>query len=357
MNVNVAAWHHCYDNFENQVNVFNQRVQASALTEENVGEIYEVVKREVDRLSELTQAAKAREEELSQGGWCYASISKKIRHLGLLSGACKACEIAGAILAITAEENLETKWIGVGLFVIGELFDSAATLYETKICLQSDETSQLARLNKEGLEHAQIFEKFLKQLKDLKHMETQLLEEYELYKKQPLTADHVIINLESSKSLDDRISDCLKEYEELPTRYRRDEIYCRIISHLIQKLPPNDPLRIGLAELEPISNQDISALAEQPLPVRYFPTMTKRKSSLDHQSSANPWIAEEQSKLIADEVNKKSEREDLLLEYQQKVAYYKHQVNQRFHLKHDIPFFETPHGWQIHSREGVKKID
>jgi ABC-type Fe3+-citrate transport system substrate-binding protein len=85
--------------------------------------------------------------------------------------------------------------------------------------------------------------------------------------------------------------------------------------------------------------------------------MTKRKSSLDHQSSANPWIAEEQSKLIADEVNKKSEREDLLLEYQQKVAYYKHQVNQRFHLKHDIPFFETPHGWQIHSREGVKKID
>ncbi len=357
MSVNIQEWQQSYSAFENQVKVFNDKVNTTDLTKEDISKIYQTVKAEVKRLSAFAEAVKTREEELEKGSCCSPS-RKTIWILSLLNGTSKVCSISGAIVALVAD-NITAKWIGVGLFALGETFDSATTIYEAKTTFDFEESGSLAKLNKEGVEHAQIFKKFLKQLKEIKQMEEQLLEEYQSHTKPPLL-QHTIINLGSTKNLDECISACLNEYENLPSYYRREDVYCHMISHLIQMLPPTDPLRIGLKNLEPtlkdknMINKDKNTInpLDQSLSMHYLPVVKTKK-----RSSEDEWINEQ--KANSTEETLQLEEKDLFspqLDYTQKVACYKELVAQRFNLKYHVAFFDTAMGWRIDSKEGIKKI-
>jgi hypothetical protein len=349
MSVNIHAWHQSYRSFEKQVEEFNNKVKHTNLTEENVNQIYQAVKQEVKFLNQYAEAAKAREEELEQGGYCCTPSRKAIWTIGSLNVVSKIFSVAGAVMAIV-NYNPITQGIGAGMFALGETFDAATTIYEAKVGLDFEEVSALAKLHKESVEHAKIFQKFLKQLKEIKKMENQLLQEYRSHANHS-RSEYVIINLDPTKNLDEYISACLNEYEELPACYRQEEIYCRIISHLIQLLPPDDPLYIGLAELDPIP-KDISILADQPLPMRYLPTLRRSQSSSDSK-----WVGEAkaQSKQEVPQL-KQVDSIDPQSEYIQRVAYYTYLVTQRFKLKHNVKFLETSTGWHINPISGIKKI-
>lgn len=352
MSVNIQEWHQRYDSFEAQVKEFNKKIKKSALSKEEVDHIYTIVKREVNRLSELTEEATRREEELQQKHCCSCIPSRAAMWTFTgLNFTAKVCSTVGACLAFFYD-NMVARWTGIGFYIVGETIDGITTVCQTKLSLESDEASQLAKLNKEGVEHAKIFKKFLKRLKKINRIEAQLLEEYRSREKPPLS-DHIVININSPKDLDVRISACLKDYEELPPCYRKEDVYCRMISHLIQKLPPDDPLRIGLDELEPLTlHEDINLLAEHSLPVRYLPNSFKKKfDSSEEKSDKSKWNGEEHSHLKTMDDSKGT-----VLEYEQQIAYYKSQVMHRFNLKHNISFFETPNGWKVSPVEGARKI-
>lgn len=374
--INVQAWNESYHTFENQVEEFNKKIQTSTLDINEIDKIYEIVKREVSRLQELAEIVKAKEEEIEKGGCCALS-SKAIWTLTLLNGVSKICAIAGVILSIAAESNPTAKWIGVGIFAVGEIFDSATTIYDANITLKGEKISDLVKINKEGAEHALIFKKFLKRLKKIKHMEQQIIEQNRSSSDKNYISNHVIINIESSKILDEWIGECLREYSELSSRYRRDDIYCRITSLLIQALPLDDPLRIGLIALEPSEGVDISILASNPLPIHYLP-ICQRKSSLTNSKYDEQW-SNEKAKLNedvssieeidplqikteksndVDHINESQEKTDSIqkkIEYAQRLAYYKFLVAQRFKTNREITFFDTPNGWRIDSQEGVTR--
>lgn len=358
MSVNTQEWNERYDKFESQVKEFNTKMRQSALSKEEVDEIYTVVKREVNRLSELSEAASKRQEELTQNKCCcFVPNRIAIWSLTGLNALAQTCAAGGAALAIF-DDNPATKWTGVGVLGIGGAFAFITTICQTKLSLNSDEVSKLATLNKEGVEHAKIFKKFLKRLKEIKHLETRLLEDYQSREKSPL-ANHVVINLGSSSDLDGCISACIKGYEMLPNCYRHEDVYCHMISHLIQRLPPSDPLRIGLNALEPRElNEDISLPAEHSLPFHYLPTFQSKKlSSSQEKSEEDKWSAEAHPRIsLVEDSERIEDSEQAKLKYEQQIAYYKNQVMQRFDLKHNISFFETPAGWKISSTDGIKRF-
>lgn len=359
MRLSLKAWNQSYQTFEAQVEQFNKKIQTTSLDAAELDKIFEIVKPEVARLKILAETAKAKEEQLAKGGCCIPS-SKAIWILSALNGTAKICTIGGALLAMF-ESNPAAKWTGFGIFSFGEIFDSATTIYEAKLSLKNEQFKELSKLNREGAEHAKIFKKFIKQLKEIKHLENELIEKNKtLSKDKELLADHVVIDLGPSNLLDDRITACLREYNELPNRYRHEDIYCCVVSLLIQQLPSDDPLRTGLSDFEPTGIQDMSVLADQSLPIRYLQTttgsFTSSASSLPRENSEK-WGNEQFSK-INDESQSFEEIDPLKakIEYDRKLACYKHLVSQRFKTKRDIAFFDTPNGWRIDSHDGIKKV-
>jgi len=372
MCVNIQEWHQSYGNFEEQVSEFNKKIKKSDLSNEGINQIYAIVQREVKRLGELLTEVTRREKELENT----EHLSKGLIQLGLISGVAKITTIAGFILGILGRKDSIAMGIGCGIFAVGEVFDWGTFLYDRKISLLKDERSELVKLNKEGVEHAKIFCKFLQQLREIKQIETHPIGEYETETRERST-DHVPINLNASldnssdsfkgsfKDLNCRISSCLKDYEELPRRYRREDVYCRIISHLIQKLPLNDPLYIGLNKLEPTTLfEDVSQIAEHPLTTQYLPpTMNRRSSSSEGERNALRWNAEEQSHSNLTPLEMKNDTAESEFKthargkYEEQVAYYKNLVMQRFQLSFNIPYFETPQGWQITPQGEIKKIE
>jgi hypothetical protein len=373
MSVNIQGWNDSYQNFESQVQEFNKKIQNYSIKPEELDKIYTIVKREVARLKEFVITAEERERELNNASCCGHS-SKTIWTIGLLNGASKVFSIGGAVLAIF-EDNPTLKWLGVGAFAAGEVFDSATTIYEAKIALDGEEITGLSKLNKQGVEHAEIFKNFLKELKKIKKIEKELIKANESLEKTSL-AQSVIIDFnnankvkkkESHKNeegassfekLDQQISSCLHYYEELPASYRPDDLYCHIISMCIQQLPSDDPLRIGLTSLENKQVKDMSVMAEQSLSVSYFPTVKKRSTLASKLKEEENWSHEQLNKRDEEEIElEEMDPLEVKKEYERQLAYYKHQIAQRFGTKREIAFFDTSNGWRIDSRDGIKRTN
>ncbi len=351
MSVDINAWNHSYQTFEGQVEQFNTKLQTHSLNEEELDSIYSIVKREVDRLREFSRAAKEREDELDGHTCCNLTpTTKAIWGITILNMTYKVCAIAGALLAAFSDQNnLTAKWAGLGLLGGGSIFDFASSTYGTIMNLRGVEIVGLSKLNKDGVKHAEVFKKFLKELKKIKKLEKKILEENE--SKKTLT-DHVFTPF---KALDDRISSCLQSYESLPSSYRREDLYCRIISILIQHLPPRDPLRQGLAAFEPPEKEDLSVLAEKSLQTYYFQT-SRRKRSFFHEHEEATWSHEEHSKTKDTEIEP-IDPNQMESEYRQEVAYYKQEVARRFKLNQRIAFLETANGWRIDTENGIKRME
>lgn len=354
MSTTVQEWRQSHQAFVLQVQKFDEKVRNFALPEEELDKIYAIVKHETKRLKELTDTAINRQTQIDNKRWCGLS-RKSLWKLGTLNGLSKFFTISGGAVAIISE-NTTAKWVALSVAAIAEILDTTSTLYSYKINLDNEEIAQLSKLDKQGVEHAKTFKKFLKKLKKINKIQEEILKT-NLTCKQEIVPHQVVINIDlNTSTLDQQIRSCLHDYEELPNCYRKEEVYCKIISHLIQNLPPKDPLRVGLSEFEPCAEiENFNNQVDCNLPVRYLPDFKNQTSSSSFsENKEHKWSVEEQNKYaetptITDEVESRKQ-------FEKRLIYYKHSVMDRFGLKRDISFFETPHGWRVESKDGEQKI-
>lgn len=354
MGFNIQAANRSFDTVKAQVTQFNREIETSPLNIKRLKEIYKTVADETTRLQSYAKAAQAREEEFEHHT-CFTltPTTKAIWTITALKTVTKVFEFGGALLAVLAgEDNTGAKWGGLGVLIAAGLCDLAGSGYETFMNLRGAEIVELSQLNKEGVEHAETFKNFLEELIKIRKLAKKMLKEEKSQEIAPLS-NHTVISLHPSGLLDQYMRSCLGFYDALPPSYRRDDLYCRIISILIRHLPPDDPLRKGLAEFEP--TEDLSVIADRNLPVQYFPKVNKRHPFRIHEHEEDKWSNEQHSKkekLPVEPINS----EDLKFEFKERLAYYKEEVVRRFQTTRQIAFFETEHGWRVDGEEGVHRI-
>lgn len=369
-----VEWHSRTSNLQSLVEDFNNTIKESPQTKaisnplnDIVDRIYPLVQAEIKRLEELSEEIKRRKDELSIKTWCTGpvSISENVRDLTIINGIAKVCAVAGFSVAVFENENKYAQWVGLSIFIVAEALDAFATVYEARLHLERAEATQLADINRDGIEHAKIFQSFLTKLKQAKETEERKKEAYHSSNESPFM-DHSAYHLDTSdhNELDESIGDCLREYEELPKNYRKPEIQAFIISQLILGLPETHPLRIGLNRLKPLNpGENTSKIAGKPLTVRYLPNSPDkhRSHSSEDQGSESGWRVEELARSQSFETGgvEKEEisPEEMNEEYKKDVARYQNDVMQRFNLSRSIPYFITDNGWAISSKEGLKKIE
>lgn len=336
----VFEWNTTYRRLESQIELFNTGVQENKLFREmDIEKIYKIVEEETKRLKALSKVATAMESKLQKKNCCCYSLCT----VALLSVISKVILIGGAAIPlIHVSDPVEALKISLGIAIGTAIFDLSSNLLIFKSSVDDSENRiQLARLDKQGVKHAKIFKKFLKELMKVNQLQNELLEA-QRSSQHSLSQDHVVIPLlSSSKNLDDHISACLQQYEELPPGYRKEESYCRIIRLFIERLPQDDPLRISFMGLE--TNPQLESIARevgQPLRVHYLPTT-------QDVTSDNDWVVEEQANPNVNQAKVDFQAEPEKRNLELEIAAFKHSVAKRFHLKHNMPYVETPHGVRV----------
>ncbi len=349
-------WTHSFQIVEEQITSFNSKVQQSnkledldaAYQSEELEKIYQIVKTETDRLKSFAVEVDKRLDKLEQG--CCGNSRCAIIVTGVLAAGSGVGGIAGGALGVWYDNPIG-KGIGFGALVIASLFTWGATIYQTKLSLDQNLGVELARINKEGLEQAIVFKKFIKILKKVKKIEQEKLEQ--------------LRKAEVEKALNLNISLCLKQYENLGS-YRKDEVYFRLLSLLIQRLPDDDPLKVELGQFTPITPsraKDLSILAQKPLPITYLPSHIKQSSNEMTPSSSDLQITDSEDKTKESDKKEKwtgeqdnrllFEGREIIQPLQSKVKYaknledYKRTVAQRFGIKRTISFIDIPHGMRL----------
>ncbi|CUI16379.1 Conserved hypothetical membrane protein [Candidatus Protochlamydia naegleriophila] len=357
-------WSHSFHIVEEQITAFNSKVQSSTQLEEidaayqseELEKIYQIVKTETARLKHFAEQVDQRLENLERG--CCGNSRRAVILTSILVGISSVGGIAGGAVAVWLDNPIG-KGIGFGILILTSAFEWGATVYSTKVSLDLNSSVELALINKDGLEQARVFKKFIKTLKSIKKIEKEKLEQ--------------LRKAEAEKALDLNISVCLRHYENLG-RYRKDEVYFRLLSLLIQHLPEEDPLKVELGQFTPINPsraKDISSLAQEPLPITYLPSNKKESPSETSQSSdSNPslkiviptdeddqqtekiskkekWTGEQGSRLLLDNESQMIQPLQSKAKYAKKLADYKRTVAQRFGIERTISFIDVPHGMRL----------
>lgn len=344
----MQAWNQNYLSFQTQVQEFNQKIQKKLISDGEIEEIYGIVTQATTHLVNLTRAAEAREEELKKKRCCCCSAS--VWTVAALNGLSKAAVIGGGALAI-ASETVVAKWAGLGIAGLGEFFDAASTVYIAKMTEDSENLNQLAKLNKQGAKHAEIFKKFLEDLKEVNRLEKQFIE-----KSQTESTSHevrITVNspITTTEELYEQIGKCLRQYVELPPSLQQEESYCRMNTIFIDGLPKTDPLRASLLALENIPKlEEIAKRVDQPLKVQYLPPSQPAMRKDDEWQGEEDARPQEFSETVEHPAG--ISQRDVELE----CAIFKHSVAKRFGVK-PMPYIETPHGWRMNGKEGgyIKK--
>jgi hypothetical protein len=332
MSTIARSWNTSLGIIQEQIETFNKSVQSSTKLEdihkayepEALDKIYQVMKQQVQHLQNLSEQIEDRQDKLSHGSLTYRK--KTIIKTAFFNGVAKLF-VAGGGLTVFIAEELISKGIGFGCLCVGALFDSATTIYSTKAFFNEDEHSTLAQINKDGVEQAKIFKKFIKRLKEIREVEKSRFKEQSV---------NVNINLDRS------ISDCLRNYESLGT-YSKDEVYYRILSLLIQYLPTEDPLRQDFQTLIPSNFTDISYLASQPLPSSYLALENNKEQA--SPSSIEKWKGEKDNAPQKEPETQVIDALQAKEEYAKNLACCKNAVAQRFHLRKNISHLYTFNGW------------
>lgn len=372
MSVQVQDWNRAIQGFGENINLFNNAVIQTNSIDSDIEKIETVVREEIKRLKELLDELTRRETVLSAPKYCAKTTTEEALRYGCLNLISKGVTIAGASLAFIMECGSDWKTAGIIMFIAGMAFDGGMVVYDGKNKIEHGEASELAKLNRQGIDHALIFQEFLQKLRAINTKETEVIQAQKI-EPSPLV-EREIKRGNPEPSLDQKISDCLHTYEQLPPNYKREDVFCRFISHLIRRLPSNDPLVIGLNELEPIKShaqEDLSELAGQPLPFQYLPTHIMRTSSSSGEiSSSGTWNGEQAPRIkniqrsISEDMQTFFKQEEGLIapevfakmQYKQRVDELTSRVMARWRLHTPIPYFETPNGWQVTSEAEVTKI-
>lgn len=354
-NINIAGnWNQSFSAIQRYIDQFNNSFQSSkkiqeleqTYQEEALENIYQLVEQETNRLKDLSKLAQSRLEtigkrldKLESGNCCCTLSGRAVVITAVLAGFAALFGIAGLATAAASDEPI-SKWTGFGVGTVSLLFTCAVTVYGTKVSLISNEEANLAlekaelvSLNQQGVEQAETFKKLIKNLKDIKQIQKAQLQQLQ----------------EQSKvsQLDEKISDCLNQYEDLGKKYKNNEVYFRLLSLLIHCLPDEDPIKADLESFNPIESsrvKNLTDIAEKPLEISYLPQ--DNESGLNTGKEKSKWTNEEQNhencEIVIDSLQSKQESA-------KKVTNYKHLVANRFGIHKDIPFFELSSGWRLTS--------
>lgn len=348
----------------NQVRKFNQKVSNSTLTVEELKVISEIVTREVSRLTELTEVAEHRENELNQHQYCFNTTSKELRRLYIIDGCAKLILLGGMMTTYFAHDP-RVEAIGFSFGIAGFAFDYLAQNYGVWIQVRQFETAELARFNKENAEGAKTFKDFLLRLIEVKKIEAELVERNRNLSsplaQYPTHKDSIPLDEECQKAVEQAIGNCLREYEKLPRCFQNKKVYCRVLSDLIYGLPDEHRLAKDFKQLEP----DLGKTASLPIHTDYLERgdiQSDKQGAKSDSSFFFKWIhsTEEKPRKTFKRTSSSGsltetprDRKTSDTDYKDQVSFFKNQLKDRLGLTSDIPYLETESGWQISDIEDI----
>jgi len=359
---------HRHDNLEKVIQEFHANAKKTPSHESgskhfhNITELfYESIYNQLKQKEQIKKELEKREEDLKPYPWlCLpASLSPAMRRLIFLNGTAKILAITSAGISIFMTENTLIRGIGFGVFALAEAFDGGASVYDSKIQIEQVEINESKRENESELDKLIRLEKFFKKLSRANSELEKRRENYQNSQKSPLmhrSVSHLDTTDDSSSDLDEKIKDCLTEYEELPKNCRDVNAQCFIISQLIQGLPENHPLRVGLQQLEPVEpDTRIARSAQHPLTVSYLPRPQHPTRSHSSETQSGEWEAEEAG--TSQGVQQSTEPESTWDDYKEKISRYKLDVARHFGTSYFTPYFLTPNGWKVSTENGLEKLE
>lgn len=360
-------WRRKEETVGNQVRKFNQKVSNSTLTIEELKVISGIVTKEVGRLTELTEVAEHRENELNQHQYCFNTTSKELRRLYIIDGCAKLILLGGMITTYFAHDP-QVEAVGFSIGIAGFAVDYLAQNYGVWIQVRQFETTELARFNKENAEGAKTFKDFLLRLIEVKKLETELIERNRDLSS-PLAQcsankDSIPLDEEGEKAVEQAIGNCLREYERLPRGFQNRKVYCRVLSDLIYGLPDEHRLAKDFKQLEP----DLGKTASLPIHTDYLERgdiQSDKQGNKSYSSFFFKWncSTEEKPQKIFKRTDSSAnltetarERKTSDTDYKEQVSLFKNHLKDRLGLTSDIPYLETQSGWQISDIEYITPV-
>ncbi len=153
------------------------------------------------------------------------------------------------------------------------------------------------------------------------------------------TTNNQIIDSHHTKKLDEKITQCLSRYEALPTKYKKNDVYLKLVSNFIQYLPDQDPLK---QEFQQLTSSLDDMIEEGALSNEQEDVPAKEKSS-ELRIISLP-LHDQMLKKEAKKEFDKAKRFDLLT----------NTVANRFKIRSAIPHLDAPNGYRVTSRGTVR---
>lgn len=248
-NVSLDSWKCNLDEIDNEVNQLHEASEISAV---GVEKICADIETKLSEIQNIWDKAKKELDKLNENG--YDPTSKP--YWKITGGDVFAYLVTAAGASCLSTEN--TRIAGYVLTSVAAAAYFGIKIYSTRFDVKADEREKLNMLNNRT-EVARTFKQFLLELKAILKAPPGSVSNEPLRRSDATDADDVVRHSSSNlsfteeqiSSLDASIGRCLKSYEHLPHHKRKEETYCKIVSELIKRLPPEDPVNKAFMELFP----------------------------------------------------------------------------------------------------------
>lgn len=333
-------WNNGQSVVKEQQEEFNKKIENSDLNDQDIDKILAVVNKEMERLESLSEAIQKKMEEIDNKKCCSGKTARDIWIVTILSLASRGVAAGGAAHIIRNQNNQTAQWVGLGISCAADIIGLGLDIFSNKIFMDSTEAGIISRLSDEGFENRRYFRKMLLKLKDINRIEK---ERTAPHGEEKLDGKRVTNEI-SPVNIDNMIREALVDYRAANSSLDNERFYYyRMLSWLIRKLPPDDPVRRSLSLFESENDpKSILMPIGQPPSVNYLPTPS-RNQNLDTKE----WVLEEANTGDASfaAIDPKQKFHDLIFE-----------IDKRFSLDLDLFYFEKKPKYQDHSEdlEGVK---
>ncbi len=282
----ITDWNESNNVFEEQIKIFNKKLNSHDIDSTVLNQIYEKTDKALKVKDIILKKFKEVQAQRSQSHpnfitRCFkkmipTSIVSSISSIVPETPENKSTALTitgsttGAISIVLLTIN-ETKYYGAGFGAFGVILTAGSAYYQHMGNKSEKENKTISSAVIEGTGQIKLFRKMLKKLKVIQ-------DEFEELKAVRTQESTVTINNQQniyvSQKIDANITACLTAYDCLGDNIKTPTSNSEILSLLIQRLPDNDPLKIGTNAL---ARRQVSVVqaAKAPLPINYIPAIAQ----------------------------------------------------------------------------------
>jgi hypothetical protein len=251
----IDNWNQTEQNIQSQIQGFYQKFSSSLQIEE-LDTIDKNIQTEIERRNLFSKHLEKRQSEL-QKSW-FTLKSPKIWIITGIEGASfitTGIVLTYEIFFSNKEDEEKQRKIAYAFGLLSSGLAALSSIYQMISFLNQEEHSKLIELNKQGIEHEEIFRKFIQKYKKLKELAIKF---FELQKSMEHLSQSIINpslieefqnKIRKECEYDRAIEECLQYCELLPYSSKQEEIYFKILSEAIKYLDKHDPIQQAIQEL------------------------------------------------------------------------------------------------------------